>query len=71
MYFAQPSFCFFEWCGLELKWNFHILKLTILKWKNYPVTLDISKNQWRSTGGLDAKAEICFFWKIKDIIISF
>jgi hypothetical protein len=22
-----------------------------LKWKNYPVTLDISKNQWRSTGG--------------------
>jgi hypothetical protein len=21
-----------------------------LKW-NYPVTLDISKNQWRSTGG--------------------
>ena len=36
---------------LELKWDFHILKLKILKSKNYPVTLDISKNQWRSTGG--------------------
>ena len=29
-----------------------MLKLKILKWKNYPETLDISKNQWRSTGGL-------------------
>ena len=38
---------------LELKWNFHILKLKILKWRNYPVTLDISKKQWRSTGGQD------------------
>ena len=37
---------------LELKWNFHFLKLKILKWKNYPVTLDISKNQWRSSGGV-------------------
>ena len=36
---------------LELKWNFHILKLKILKWKIYPVTLDVSKDQWRSTGG--------------------
>ena len=35
-----------------MKWNFPILKLKILKWKNYPVTLDISKKQWRSTGGL-------------------
>ena len=23
-----------------------------MKWKHYPVTLDISKNQWRSTGGM-------------------
>ena len=25
--------------------------MKILKWKNYPMTLDISKKQWRSTGG--------------------
>ena len=36
---------------LELKWNFDILKLDSSKWKKIPVTLDISKNQYRSTGG--------------------
>ena len=37
----------------ELNWNFVIFKLNILKWKFFRVTLDISKNQYRSTGGQD------------------
>ena len=36
---------------LELKWNFDVLKLNISEWKKNPVTLDILKNQYRSTGG--------------------
>ena len=36
----------------ELKWNFDILKLDICNWKKNQVTLDISKNQDKSTGGL-------------------
>ena len=36
---------------LELKWNFEFFKIEISDLKIYSVTLDISKNQNRSTGG--------------------
>ena len=39
---------------LELKWNFDILKLNISEWKKIQVTLDISKIQCKSTGGMSA-----------------
>ena len=38
---------------LELKWNFEFFKIEISDLKIYSVTLNISKNQDRSTGGLN------------------
>ena len=35
----------------ELKWNFDVFKIDISEWKNSQVTLNILKNQFRSTGG--------------------
>ena len=53
--FKKTTFVCLNLCKLklklELKWNFEFFKIKISDLKIYSVTLDISKNQNRSTGG--------------------